>query len=164
MTRRTVRRVFGSLVVATGVLAATFAVAGPGPQSDAQKSPVRASDRRSGFGNPESISGTISVVKPAEGLLIVENQGAGHSTNVSGAAVVTQNPNGSTTTADTDVSAAPAPAETKYEFRVTAHTLIRVNGQRATLRDLAGMQDKQVTVHFVPERNGNFAEGIEVGS
>jgi hypothetical protein len=165
MTSRTVRRVFGPLAVAAGVLAASLVAAAPGPQTDAQKSPaVRASDRRSGFGNPESITGTISVVKPDEGLLIVVNQGAGHSTNVSGAAVVTQNPNGSAATTDTDVSAAPAPAATKYEFRVTAHTLIRVNGQRATLRDLGGMQDKQVTVHFVPERNGNFAEGIEVGS
>ena len=165
MTRRTVRRVFGLLAVAAVVLAASLVPAAPGPQTDGQKSPaVRASDRRSGFGRPESITGTISIVRPDEGLLVVKNQGAGHSTNISGASVVTQNPDGSTTTTDTDVSAAPAPAEPQYKFRVTAHTLIRVNGQRATLRDLAGMQNKQVTVHFVPERNGNLAKGIETGS
>jgi len=165
MTSRSVRRIFGPLVLTAGVLAAGLVAAAPEPQTDTQKSPaVRTADRRSGFGNPESITGTLSIVEPDEGLLIVKNQGAGQSTNVSGAAVVTQNPDGSATTADTDVSAAPAPAETKYEFRVTAHTLIRLNGQRATLRDLVGMQNKQVTVHFVPERNGNFAEGIEVGS
>ena len=104
------------------------------------------------------------MVQPDEGVLVVENQGAGHSTTISGATVVTQNPDGSTSTADTDVSAAPAPAQTRYKFRVTAHTMIRVNGQPATLRDLGGMQDQRVTVHFVPERNGNFAEGIEAGS
>ena len=165
MTCRTARRILGPLVLATGVLVAGLSAAAPGAQTDAQNVPAaRASDRRSGFGNPESITGTIAVVRPDEGLLVVKNPGAGHSTNVSGAAVVTENPDGSTTTADTDVSATPAPAETKYEFRVTAHTLIRVNGQRATLRDLAGMQNKQVTVHFVPERNGNFAQGIEAGS
>jgi len=160
MTIGTVRRTFGPLVIVAGVLAASLIAAAP-PLSGARNAPA---DRRSGFGHPESITGTIKIVKGDEGLLVVENQGAGHSTNLSGAAVVTENPDGSTTTADTDVSAAPAPAETKYEFRVTAHTLIRVNGQRATLRDLAGMQNKQVSVYFVPERNGNFAEGIDVGS
>ncbi|HEV2426580.1 MAG TPA: hypothetical protein VGZ29_17280 [Terriglobia bacterium] len=123
----------------------------------------RGSDHRSGFGRPESITGKISLVKPDEGLLVVQEQGAGHSTNVSGAATITQNPNGSTTTKDTDVSASPGPAEPEYHFRVTANTLIRINGQRTTLNDLAGMQNKQATVHFVPERNGNFAKGIEVG-
>lgn len=159
MAIKSVTRAFGmSLIVLAVSTIGLFASAG----QDTQNTPG-ASDHRSGFGQPESMTGRISMVKPDEGLLIVEEQGAGHSTNVSGAAVVTQNPNGSTTTADTDVSAAPAPAHTKYEFRVTAHTLIRVNGRRATLRDLAGMQDKQATVHFVPEHNGNFAKGIEVG-
>jgi len=93
----------------------------------------------------------------------VQEQGAGHSTNVSGAATVAQNSDGSTTTIDTDLSASQGPSEPEYRFRITANTLIRVNGQRASLSDLAGMQDKQATVHFVPERNGNFAKGIEVG-
>lgn len=159
-----------SIIRALGLSLVVLAVsvggllASPAQQPDAQTAPgARDSERKSGFGRPESITGRISMVKPDEGLLIVEEQGAGHSTNVSGAAVVTQNPNGSTTTADTDVSASPGPAQTEYRFRVTANTLIRVNGQRAALNDIAGMQDKQATVHFVPERNGNFAHGIEVG-
>ncbi len=151
-------RVFGTIAVVS-LLASGLAVA-----NASQQTPVAPnSDRRSGFGNPESITGTISLVRPDEGLLVVKEQGVGHSSNISGATVVTQDANGSTTATDTDVSAAPAPAETKYEFRVTANTLIRANGRSATLSDLAGMQNRQVTVHFVPERNGNFAKGIEVG-
>lgn len=154
------------LMMAAGLLAGGLAMASPRPQSSQSQttSPTPASDRRSGFGQPESITGTITMVNPDEGLLVVTEQGAGHSTDVSGATVTTQNPDGSTTATDTGVSAAPAPAPVKYHFRVTAHTLIRADGRSVRLSDLAGMQNRQVTVHFVPERNGNFAQGIEVGS
>lgn len=159
-----------SIIRALGLSAVVLAVvvtglaAGSGQQPDAQTAPsARDLERRSGFGRPESITGRISMVKPDEGLLIVEQQGKGHSTTISGATTVTQNANGSTTTTDTDVSSSPAPAETEYRFRITASTLIRANGRRTTLNGLAGMQNKQATVHFVPERNGNFAKGIEVG-
>jgi hypothetical protein len=119
---------------------------------------------KSGFGRPESIEGTISIVKPEEGLLVVTEQGPGQppSTQVKGATVVTQNSDGTSTATDTAVTAQPGPGETDYRFRITSSTLIRANGQRVTMNGLAGMQGKQVTVHFVPERNGNFAKGIEV--
>lgn len=162
MAIKSISRAFGLSLVVLAVSASGL-VASNGQQGTQNAPSSQASEHRSGFGRPESITGTISMVKPDEGLLIVQEQGAGHSTTVSGAATVTQNPNGSTTTADTDVSASQGPAEPEYRFRVTANTLIRVNGQKATLNDLAGMQNKQTTVHFVPERNGNFAKGIEVG-
>jgi hypothetical protein len=160
--KSTIRALGLSMVVLAFATSSLAAVAEQQPDSQTTRG-VRDSDHKSGFGRPESITGRISMVKPDEGLLIVEEQGAGQSTNVSGAAVVTQNTDGTKTTADTDVSAAPGPAEAEYHFRVTANTLILVNGQKATLNDLAGMQDKQVTIHFVPERNGNFVKGIEVG-
>lgn len=161
MANRPAIHTFGLSLIVFAVSASCL-VASSAPQAVQSSPDVRTSDRRSGFGRPESITGRISMVNPAEGLLIVEEQGAGHSTNVSGAATVTQNPNGSTTTTDTDVSASQGPSEPEYRFHVTVNTLIRVNGQRATLNDLAGMQKKQATIHFVPERNGNFAKGIEV--
>jgi hypothetical protein len=120
--------------------------------------------RKSGFGRPESIAGTVSLVNPEEGLLIVTQRGPGQppSTQISGTTVVTQNSDGTSTAADTAVTAGPGPGETEYRFRITSATLIQANGQRVTPTSLAGMQGKQVTVHFVPERNGNFAKGIEV--
>lgn len=163
MANRSITRMIAVPLVVLAV-SATALIAGAGQQQAAPSSPnVGASDHRSGFGKPESITGIISMVKPDEGLLVMEDQGAGHSTTVSGAATTTQNSNGSTTTSDTDVSVSQGPSEPEYHFRVTANTLIRVNGQKATLNDLAGMQNKRATVHFVPERNGNFAKGIEVG-
>lgn len=163
MANTSIIRVFG-LCLAILCLSTGGLLASTTQQPDTQTtSGARDSGRRSGFGKPESITGIISLVKPDEGLLTLEEQGAGHSTNVSGATAVTQNANGSTTSTDTDVSASQGPSEPEYRFRVTANTLIRVNGQRATLNDLAGMQNKQAIVHFVPERNGNFAKGIEVG-
>ncbi|HEV3276269.1 MAG TPA: hypothetical protein VG860_05585 [Terriglobia bacterium] len=151
------------LLIGITLLACGLVSASPRPQTDAQTTPGL--DRRSGFGRPESISGTISLVSPEEGLLIVTKQGPGQpaSTNVTGTTVVTQNPDGTTSSADTSVSMGPGPGETDYRFRVTGNTLIRLDGRPATLRDLAGVQDKQATVHFIPERNGNFAKGIEVG-
>jgi hypothetical protein len=151
---------------AVGLLASGLAVGSPHHQSSqAQAAPANpASDRRSGFGRPESITGAISMVNPEEGLLIVAQQGAGHATVVSGVAVVTTNEDGSTTRGDTGVSAAPGPAVTEYRFRVGSSTLIQINGRNATLSDLAGMQDQQVAVRFVPERNGNFAKRIDAGS
>lgn len=157
------------LALCFGIAAATALVV-----PDAQSKPpqqaaegvasVHAPDRKSGFGRPESIAGTIALVKPQEGLLVVVQRGPGQppSTVVSGATTVTQNQDGTTTTTDTDVSARPGPGETDYHFRLTGSTLIRINGASATLNELVGLQDRPATVHFVPERNGNFAKEIDV--
>jgi hypothetical protein len=105
------------------------------------------------------------MVRADEGLLIVTQRGPGKpaSTVVTFVVHVTQNPDGTTTKADPAVLAvAPGPRETDYRFRVTSSTLIHVNGQSVTLANLSTLQDKQVTVHFIPQRNGNFAKGIEV--
>lgn len=154
------------LLAVLTVVAASLAAAASGQQSDSEMtSSVRASqDRRSGFGRPESITGTVTLVNPEEGLLVVAEHAPGRTTTieVTGASAVTPNPDGTASATDTVTSAAQVPAPTDYRFRVTGSTLITLNGQRATLNDLSGVQGKQVTVHFIPQRNGNFAKGIEV--
>jgi hypothetical protein len=121
-------------------------------------------DRASGFGRPESITGVVSSVRPEEGLLVVTQRGPAQpaSTVIAGTTVVTRNPDGAGTMADTEISARPGPGETDYRFRVTTATLIHVNGQSITFDDLVNLQNKQVTVHFVPQRNGNFAKEVDV--
>jgi hypothetical protein len=143
-----------------------LAAASAGQQPEGQTAATQTLDRRGGFGRPESITGTVSMVRPEQGLLVVTKQGPGQpaSTTVAGTTVVTQNADGTTSKADTNVSVESGPGETDYYFRVTPSTLIRVDGRSAILSDLASVQDKHVTVHFVPEPNGNFAKAIEVTS
>jgi hypothetical protein len=165
MIKRT-RTLSLTLSMAVISLAASSLAAAPPRQADARTLPAaQEPDRSSGFGRLESITGTISMVRPEEGLLIVTQRGPGQpaSTAITVAERVTKNPDGTTTKTDAGVQAvAPGPGETDYRFRVTSSTLIHVSGRSGTLNDLANMQNKQVTVHFVPQRNGNFAKGIEV--
>jgi hypothetical protein len=164
MTLRTRTIGVASLTVLS-VLATGLAAATPRQQPD-EHAPEGAQDQRSRFGRLELITGAVSLVRPDEGLLIVTKRGLGQapSTTITGVTTVTRNADGTTSSTDTGVSAESGPAETDYRFRVTNSTLIRLNGRSATLSDLAGMQDKQATVHFVPQRNGNFAKTIEVGT
>jgi len=154
-----------ALSMAAISLAASSLAAAP-PRPDGQTLPAaQDTDRSSGFGRLESITGTISIVQPDEGLLIVTRQGPGQppSTAITVATHITKNADGTTTKADAGVLAVePGPGETDYHFRLTSSTPIHMNGQTITLNDLANMRNKQVTVHFVPQRNGNFAKGIEV--
>ena len=69
------------------------------------------------------------------------------------------------TTGGTDerVTVSNGPGETVYSFRVTSKTLIQSGEQRVSLASLITLQNKEVTVYFVPERSGNYALGIEAG-
>ena len=158
---------FALLLAVLSVLASRLAVAAPSQQSDTQTPrAIPGLDRRGGFGRAESITGTISLARPDTGLLILTQRGPGQppSLVIKGATIVTRNPDGTTTRTDTGVTAEPGPGETDYHFRLTNSTLIRVNGRSATPSDLAGLQDKEATVHFVPQRSGNFAQTVEVNS
>lgn len=151
------------LAVLSFVASSLAAEPQPRPEADTLRA-VQAAEQKGGFGRAESITGTISLVKPDEGLLIVTERGPGQpaSLMITGATMVTKNPDGSTTKTDAGVSAESGPGETDYHFRVTNSTLIRVNGRSVALSNLARLEDKKVTVHFIPERNGNFAKTIEV--
>jgi len=56
-----------------------------------------------------------------------------------------------------------APGETDFNFKVANSTLIKVDGRRVALGDLARFTGREATIRFVPRRAGNFALGIEVG-
>ena len=51
-----------------------------------------------------------------------------------------------------------------FDLVVTPKTHIRIGNRTATLKELETCQDKNVSVHFVPERRGDVAESIEVTS
>ena len=49
-----------------------------------------------------------------------------------------------------------------YSFIVTAATKIEVGGQKKAFEDLATLSNTNLSVTFVPTREGNFARKIEV--
>jgi hypothetical protein len=134
------------------IFAAGVAFARPGAQTNAagQQAALRAPDAESGFGKPETITGTISVVEPGEGAVMLARRGP------------TEPPSTELVGNNGQVTALQGPGETNYSFRVTSSTIIKVGGQPAKLADLAELQDKQATVRFVPKRDGNFATSLEV--
>jgi hypothetical protein len=123
---------------------------------------VHSRDSKSGFGKPESIAGTLTLVNPQEGLVIVTRQGAGEppSTQLSG--TETRDPRTNEVVKTNTVQATSGPGETEYRFRVTTHALIKVGEKRASLADLTQFQNKLATVYFVPERSGNLVLGLDV--
>jgi len=115
-------------------------------------------DRRAGFGRPETITGTISMVDASHGVIFLSRTvSAPASTEVT--TVQKTAPNGTTQDQSTE-SAAPGQAD--YKFKVSSSTPITVGGQRVTLADLAGLSGRQATVRCVPQRSGDYALGIEV--
>jgi|SRR5579883_565469 hypothetical protein len=50
-----------------------------------------------------------------------------------------------------------------YDLTITPRTRIVNGGQKVTLDQLAGDQNKNVSVKFLPERRGDVAETIRIG-
>jgi len=156
--------------VCLGLLVLALLEAGPGwakqgQQSDGPggKTEVSSQDLKGGFGRPESITGTIVMVKPEQGVLVLALLGPSQppSTDI---IVHTKTVNtGDAMVREEEVTAAPAPGETDFNFRVTSSTLIKVYGRRVTLHELATWKGQEATVRFVPRRAGDFALGVEVG-
>jgi hypothetical protein len=117
---------------------------------------------RSGFGKSESITGTLTLVNPQEGTVIVTQRGPNQPASTQLSGTETKAPNSNAVVKTDTVKATPAPGETEYRFRVTTHSLIKAGDQRVTLADLTQFQNKPATVYFVPERSGNFVLGLEV--
>lgn len=152
-------------MLALSILAAAGPLAAGQQQPAEQAQGSRTSARKMALGGPESISGTISLVEPQEGLLVVTKSGPGQPSTlvISSTTMVTHNPDGSTTRTSMGVSPSEGPGETDYSFRVTGATAIRVNGKSAAPADLATLRDRKATVRFVPQRNGNLATAVDVG-
>lgn len=117
-------------------------------------------DKRSGFGKPETISGTISVVDE-RGLLTLRRQGPGEpATTDLTVAETRSSPGEPGKTAAVDAS--PGLGQTDYTFRITSATRISVNGSAKSRADLGELQSRQATIYFVPRRSGNFATQVVI--
>jgi len=159
--RKALKRHWILLAIAGCTVAGAFAT----PQSEphaAGRGAVSSRDQRAGFGRPETISGTITSIDE-RGLLNVKREGPSEPPTTDLTVVETRNPNGGASSEPEEVQATPGPGRTDYTFRMTASTLIRINGQAKSLADLAGLQNRRATVHFVPRRSGDFATSVEVG-
>jgi hypothetical protein len=150
--RQTKNNVLLALVIFVG----TAAWARPGAQTKAkgdqarQQPAPRASSAKSGFGRPETITGTILMVEPGEGVVILARYGP------------TEPPSTQLVGTTSHMTVQPGPGETNYSFRITSSTVIKVGGRPATVADLGKLQNKQATVHFIPKRGGNFATSLEI--
>ena len=148
-----------ALLVAGLTLAKESEKPGDTPTKGAISSP----DSEGGLGRPETITGTILMVKPGQGIVALALRGASQAPSTDIIVHTKTVHNGDAAIREEEVTAAPAPGETDFNFRVTSSTLIKVHGQRVPLGELATLKGRAATVRFVPRRPGNFALGIEVG-
>ena len=146
------------------LLAANLALAKENEQATVtDKAAIPSQDSKTGFGRPETVTGTIVMVRPKEGIVIlaVRGQSAPSSTQI----VVHQKTfrDGEAVVQEEDTTATKGPGETDFSFRVVRSTLIKVDGQPVALPELTASTGREATVRFVPQRAGDFALGIEVG-
>lgn len=63
--------------------------------------------------------------------------------------------------ADQNLLVVNGPNGVPYDLKITPKTVIVVGDKAATLETLSGQAGKQVSVGFVPKRDGNFATRVE---
>jgi hypothetical protein len=134
-------------------------------QSDtpASDSGVSSQDSEGGFGKPETITGTILIVKAEQGIVVLAVQGSSQPPSTVVVVHSKSVQNGDSVTREEDITAVPGPGETDFSFRVARSTLIKVDGRRLAWDELPTLKGREATVRYVPRRAGNFAVGIEVG-
>ena len=164
-TERTPRlyvAVIAATAFAAALFAATRAFAQRSAPAPAESRAVSARDAKSGFGRPESITGTLTAVIPEEGLVVVVRRGPGEppSTELTGTREVVPE-NGRMVVKDS-FTATPAEGETDYSFKVGARSAVELNGRPASLSQLASLGGAQATVRFIPERSGNYTLSLDV--
>lgn len=64
--------------------------------------------------------------------------------------------------ADQNLLVVSGPNGVPYDLKITPKTVIVVGDKAGTLETLSGLIGKQVSVGFVPQRDGNFATRVEV--
>jgi hypothetical protein len=64
--------------------------------------------------------------------------------------------------ADENLLVVKGPNDVPYDLKITPKTVIVVGEKAGTLETLSGQIGKQVSVGFVPQRDGNFATRVEV--
>jgi hypothetical protein len=151
------------LVLAFSQAGSGWANQGQQPGGPGGKAEVSSQDSQGGFGRPETITGTVVMVKTEQGVLVLALQGPSQPPSTDIIVHSKTVKTGDAMVREEEVTTAPAPGETDYNFRVGTSTLIKVDGHRATLGELATLKGREATVRFVPRRAGNFALGVEVG-
>jgi len=142
-----------------------WAKQGQQSQSDAAggKGNVASEDLKDGFGRPETITGTILMIKAEEGIVVVAVRGPSQAPSTIIVVHSKSVPQGNAMVRQEDITTIPGPGETDFSFRVAPSTLIRVDGHPLAFSELPTLKGREATVRFVPRRAGNFALGIEVG-
>jgi hypothetical protein len=64
--------------------------------------------------------------------------------------------------ADQDVIVVTGPNNVPYDLKITPKTVIVVGEKRGTIETLSNEVGKPVSVGFVPQRDGNYANRLEV--
>ena len=133
------------------------------PDDATTKGAITSQGSQVGFGRPETVTGTILIVDPEQGIVALALRGPSQppSTDI---VVHTRNVHvGDAVIREEDVSTSEAGGETDFNFRVPNSAVIKVDGRRVALRELVKLRGREATIRFVPRRAGNFALGIEVG-
>jgi hypothetical protein len=118
---------------------------------------------KGGFGRPETITGTVLMVKAEEGIVVLAVTGQSQAPSTVIVVHSRSVQDGDAVNREEDITSVPGPGETDFSFRVARSTLIKVDGRRVALGELDTLKGREATVRFVPRRAGNFALGIEVG-
>jgi hypothetical protein len=153
----------GFLVLAVFESNLAWAKRGDQPDPPAGASEVSPQDSKGGFGRPETITGTVMMVKAEEGIVVLAVTGQSQAPSTVVVVHSRSVQDGDSTTREEEITAVPGPGETDFSFRVDRWTLVKVDGHRVALGELGTLKGREATIRFVPRRAGNFALGIEVG-
>ncbi|HEV2389062.1 MAG TPA: hypothetical protein VGS20_17615 [Candidatus Acidoferrales bacterium] len=64
--------------------------------------------------------------------------------------------------ADQSLVVVTGPNDVPYDLKITPKTVIVVGEKRGTIESLASQVGKTASVGFVPQRDGNYAERVEI--
>ncbi len=151
---------FRFVLVIQVVLTAGLTLAEPSPAPNDNH--ISSPDEKSGFGKPETITGTIWTVKPDEGIVLAV-RGSSQPPSMDLVVHIKTVRAGDQVIREEEITTVPAPGETDFNFKVAGSTLIKVDGHLLAVGELSALKGREATVRFVPRRDGNFALGIEVG-
>jgi hypothetical protein len=140
-----------------------WAKQGDQPDAPTERAVTSSQDVKGGFGRPEMITGTVMMVKAGDGIVVLAVTGQSQAPSTVIVVHSRSVQDGEAVTRQEEITAVPGPGETDYNFRVSPSTLIKVDGRRVALGELATLKGREATIRFVPQRAGNFALGIEVG-
>jgi hypothetical protein len=163
MMERAQRLCLSFVVLALLETGTGWAKQGEQPDAPTERTEASSQDVKGGFGRPEAITGTVMMVKAEEGIVVLAVTGQSQAPSTVIVVHSKSVQDGDAVTRKEEITAVPGPGETDFNFRVDRSTLVKVDGRRVALGELARLKGREATIRFVPRRAGNFALGIEVG-